>query len=41
MGAADSAVTQLVTLNNIEDNDAYIMTIANKELFIYIQNKMD
>jgi hypothetical protein len=34
-------VTQLVTLNNIEDNEAFIMTISNKELFIYILNKKD
>jgi len=41
VGGIDSAVTQLVTLNNIEDNEAFIMIIGNKELFIYIHNKRD
>ena len=30
------AVTQLVTLHNIEDNEAYLMTVGYKELYVYI-----
>ena len=37
----DMAITQLVTIQNIEDNEAYLMTAANKELFVYIHNKKD
>ena len=32
----DMAVTQLVTLHNIEDNEAYLMTVGYKELYVYI-----
>ena len=34
-------MTQLVTLHNIEDNEAFLMTVGFKELYIYIANKKD
>ena len=36
---AETAITSLVTLNNIEENDAYLLTSGNNELQIYINNK--
>ena len=35
------AVTQMVPLQNIEDNEAFITTIGGKDLVIYIHNKKD
>jgi len=40
-GAADMSVTQLVNLGNLEENEAYLMTVGGKELYIYIHNKND
>lgn len=35
------SVTQLVNLVNIDDNDAFLMTVGGKELYVYIHNKRD
>lgn len=35
------AVTQLVSLVNIEENDAYLMTVGGRDLYVYIHNKKD
>ena len=40
-GAADISVTQLVTLSNIDENEAYLMTVGGKELYVYVHNKKD
>lgn len=36
---AEIAITQLVTLNNIEGNDAYLMSSGINEVFVYIFNR--
>ena len=35
----ETAITQLVTLNNIEENDAYLMLSGNNKISIYTYNK--
>lgn len=39
--SADLTINQLVTLNNIEENEAYIMVAGGKDLSIYIRNKKE
>ena len=36
---ADIAITQLQTMVNIEDNDAFLMITGGKELSVYVHNK--
>ena len=40
-GEVDVGITQMVSLINIEDNEAFLTTIGGKELSIYIHNKKD
>ena len=38
---AETPITQLVTLNNIDDNEAFLMLSDGKEVLIYVHNKKD
>ena len=34
-------MTQLLCLANIDENEAFLMTVGGKELYVYIHNKKD
>ena len=41
MTTVDNAVTQLVSLVNIDDNDAYLLVAGGNILYLYLHNKKD